>query len=153
MPDNIQEAILDMASSDYAPVLVGTVTKVDGENITVEPLNEEAEITDVRLVASDTQTGFIIYPDKGSEVIVLMLDEEAGLLCQASSIEKIEFRKAENESGLLKLPIFLEKLNQFINLVKAHTHGTAVGPTTTAINAFQMLPIQQRDVENEYFKH
>lgn len=83
---------LSMPIGAGAPSIVGKVVEVDeaGRLCTVEPINNDAVLYDVRLQAEQSATdGVVIIPAVDSYVVVTMLGESDGYVAQRSRVDKI----------------------------------------------------------------
>ncbi len=85
------------------------VTAVDEgtATCTVEPLDESGEILDVKLrsVINDKDTGLIILPEVGSDVIVSIIqnDDAQAFISQQSNWESILIHRKSNDQTVFKL--------------------------------------------------
>lgn len=68
------------------------VKSVNGLNCECEPVNDDADIQDVRLVTDDAEDGFVIVPEVGSYVIVQMLNATAGYIAMVSKISEVYYK-------------------------------------------------------------
>lgn len=75
---------------------VCTVKSVDGLVCDVEPINGDAPILDVRLVADETENKFILVPKVGSIVIVQFLTKEAAYVSMVSQISQVLWKIGES---------------------------------------------------------
>lgn len=131
-----------------------TVASLDLVNLTCdcEPLNEGADILNVKLIADKT-SGFVVIPTIGSIVYVSFLSPDDGYISMFSHIDMIKLN-GNNYGGLVKVDDLVTKLNNLENLVNdlivkynAHTHpyvnGTSPATTsvTTSLETGNIAPI------------
>lgn len=91
----IKEALKGLIKSQInESILIGKVKKVNGQTCDVLPLGGEAELLDVRLMATidDNDDGLLITPKVGSFVAVAIFSHEAGeaVVVMFSEIESIQ---------------------------------------------------------------
>jgi hypothetical protein len=163
MADNksIKEAIRDLVKTD--DVLYSVLCKVKSVDTTnnicdCEPINGDADLLEVRLMAQNTN-GFLIIPSVDSVVVVTMLNKYTGYVAMFSDVDEIQLN-GDNYDGLVRIGELVDKLNnlenafnQHITTYNTHTHaGVIVGPYTTAppvVPDTQVLtPTQQLELEN-----
>lgn len=68
---------------------VCTVKRVDGLVCDVEPINGDAPILDVRLVADESENKFVLVPKVGSIVVVQFITKEAAYLSMVSEVSQV----------------------------------------------------------------
>jgi exosome complex RNA-binding protein Csl4 len=81
-------------TDDEVYSIVGEVTKVDKKRrvVNVQPLNGDAEILGVKLQSNESDTeGLVIFPQKGSNVVVTFLNKNTGYVAMVSSVEMVEY--------------------------------------------------------------
>jgi hypothetical protein len=126
------------------------------------PINGDAEIWDVKLMAKN-QTGLFIIPKDNSDVIVTMTNKTSGYVAMFSELEEIQLN-GDNEDGLVKINDLVTKLNnlesafnQHILLYNAHIHsgGTISGSTAVpaVVDTQSLTPTIKNDLENTKVKH
>lgn len=86
--------------------MVCLVKKVDGLSCDVEPINGDADILDVRLVADEKEDVFVLLPKIGSMVIVTFLTETAAFVSMISEVSEVKYKIGTSfysvtESGFL----------------------------------------------------
>lgn len=164
---NLKHALRQIAKSeDERYPVVGAVIEVDEAKrvITVEPLNGDAILYDVRLQASENQTdGMVAIPAMGSWVVVAFLSKEAGYVAKFSQVDKVictvegqelEFTKsgvsltsdkakfAEEVEGLL------DTLGALIDTLMQFQLSTNMGPTIAVMpQVIQALTQHKTDFE------
>ncbi len=121
-------------------VVTGTVTAVDKEALTCDVARDDegADHIQVRLrsVVDGGQDGFVIFPAVGSNVTLLLLDEDTSLVIQYSAVEVYAIR-TETES--LKAI-----LSDLLDAITNQVFATNQGPTIQLVNAPDFAAIKQR---------
>jgi hypothetical protein len=123
------------------------------------PINEDADITEVRLIAN-ADTGFLIVPKVGSIVVVSFLSDSSAFVSMFSEISEIQLN-GTNYDGLVKVQDLTDKLNNLenkvntiINTYNSHTHPylNVTTPATTSPSASlvagTLTPTIQTEIEN-----
>ncbi len=167
----IQEAI-EKTAKDIIPVMVteGTVVSVDKDTntCTVERDNLP-ELFKVRLnaITSPGNNCFVIYPKVGSNVLVLLVENNRtdGYLLTASEIDQIIINGGSN-GGLPIIESLVTKLNELVSKFNSHVHSDviievtggsgspAVGvPGTTGSTTTEASEFASSDFENNKIKH
>jgi hypothetical protein len=72
--------------------IVCKATKVNGMNCECEPINGNAPLLDVRLVADDSANKFVLIPKVDSIVIVEFLNEAAGYVSMVSEVSEVRYK-------------------------------------------------------------
>jgi hypothetical protein len=144
-----------------------TVTGVSDFACDCAPINGEADLLNVRLVAEDSDSNFIIYPTEGSVVGVLMMtssEQTDSCVVLFSEIDIMKLRGSQF-GGLAKVEVLTEKynnlenkVNDLINAYNAHTHagvqtGAGSSAVTTSIITGTLTPTNQSEIENENVQH
>ena len=139
MSEKVQQ-LLHTLTHRPAIVVPGTVTSVDKTAMTcdVKPDNEGAEYVNVRLraVVDGGQDGFVIFPKKGSNVTLLLLDEHTALVVQYSAVDTYGIRSGSES--------FKSILDDFLDAIGAMVFTTNQGPTIKLVNAPDFAAIKQR---------
>jgi hypothetical protein len=169
MADNnsIKQAIREITKTD--DVLYSVLCKVKSvdtaNNICdCEPINGDADLLEVRLMAQNTN-GFLIIPTVDSTVVVTMINKYTGYVAMFSDIEKIKLN-GDNYDGLVKVGDLVDKLNNLenkvnsiINTFNTHTHPylnvstpATTSPSTSPV-AGTLTPTQQMELENTTCLH
>lgn len=68
------------------------VVKVDGLNCEVEPVDGDANILDVRLVADESAKHLVIVPKVGSLVVIQFLNNAAAYVAMVSEIDEVLYK-------------------------------------------------------------
>jgi len=167
---NIGDLIKQLAATDdeiYS--IVCKVVEVSGEFAELAPLNGDANILGVKLLAGTSSTPLLITPSKDSVVIATFLSRDTAFISLYSEIESVQIR-GDQYGGLIKIDDLVGKLNDIENKVnglitKFNTHihittatisatavpGVIAPPTTTET---PIAPITQKsDLENPEVKH
>jgi hypothetical protein len=125
------------------------------------PINEDADITEVRLMAN-IDNGFLLVPEVDSIVVVSFLSDSSAYVSLVSKVSEIQLN-GTNYDGLVKVQELTEKLNNLENLVNslvvkynAHTHiASSFGSPTTvppALETTVLTPTIQTEIENTTIK-
>lgn len=141
------------------------ISDIDPVNLTCycQPINGDAGITDVRLMAS-VSVGFLILPKDGSIVGISFINANSAWVSSFSDVDKI-LLNGDAYGGLPMSPALVTRLNNIENKVNAlltafnnHTHlytpsgglPTPTGPPVpTASVAPPLTPTQLSDIENQ----
>lgn len=138
---------------------VCTVDSVDLVNRTCYciPINEDADITEVRLMAN-IDNGFLLIPEVDSVVVVSFLSDSSAYVSMVSKVSEIQLNGI-NYGGLVKVVELTEKLNnlenafnQHLTAYNLHTHtgvtsGVSTSGTTTP-DTQVLTPTTQTEIEN-----
>ena len=149
-------------------IIMCTVVSVDGTTCVCQPVDDgQAEIPDVRLVASENESNFLITPTVDSIVGVLAfsdLETCEYTVVMFSEIDSIKIR-GDQFGGLVKIEDLVEKLNTiesdlntlkqaFTSWVVSPNDGGAALKATTATWAGQTITeTTVGDIENENVTH
>ena len=101
-------------TGDQVYSVVGTVTEVDelARVCTVKPLNDDADIFDVRLQAElDSEDGLVLVPAVESWVIVTFLGPNTGYIAATGKVDKLMWKVDGQQMEMSKdgLKIFNEQ--------------------------------------------
>ncbi|MDJ0363567.1 hypothetical protein QMK33_00265 [Hymenobacter sp. H14-R3] len=139
MSETIQRLLKQLVAGP-AQVVTGTVTAVDKAAMTCDVARDDegADHVQVRLraVVDGGQDGLVIFPKVGSNVTLLLLDEDTALVIQYSAVEVYSIR-TETESLKSILSDFLDAIGQMV-------FTTNQGPTIKLVNAPAFAKIKQR---------
>jgi hypothetical protein len=89
----LKDAIQKAAGQTSVYGVVGKVIAINTTERTcdVAPINDDPILYDVRLQADpDMKNGFVVFPKKGSHVIVTLLDYVNGFVSLCAEVEKME---------------------------------------------------------------
>lgn len=142
------------------------VVKVSGQVAELAPLNGDANIFGVKLIAGTSTTPLLITPTKDSVVIATFLSKDTAYIALHSEIDSVAIR-GDQYGGLIKIEDLVGKLNDLENKVNtliskfnAHTHVYAPGPGAPVPTApvttpeTPIAPITLRsDLENVNVEH
>ena len=78
------------------------VKEVDGETATLAPLNGDAELLDVKLIAGASETPILITPVVDSVVIATFLSKDTAFISLYSEIDSVALR-GDQFGGLIKI--------------------------------------------------
>jgi len=140
----------------------GEVTEVNGVICSVQPIDEtQAEFTNIRIVAEESDAGFYPIPKVGSQVIICIIGGNSGYIAMFGELEIIALR-GDQYGGLVKIDDLVTKLNNLenkvngiINTYNLHTHtetGATTSPTTSLVVG-TLTNTTKSDLENENVKH
>lgn len=149
---NLAQSIREISQrADEVYSVVGKVTEVDegARTCSVEPLNGDAELLDVRLQAEQSRgVGPVLIPAVGSWVVVTFLSKETGYVAQFSQVEKVlcvvdgatvEFTKkgvslvSDSASFADQVAALLDTLDGLINTLLQFQLSTNMGPTISVM--------------------
>ncbi|MBA9078935.1 hypothetical protein ACFFGQ_03580 [Rufibacter quisquiliarum] len=119
-------------------VIMGTVTELNHQDRTcdISPEDGGADVLDVRLrpLVDGKDTGLNLTPAKGAHVVVLMIDENDGLLISCTELETFQVKVGQHQAkldkegwcfnsgdngGLVNWPSLVEELNKTNSFVQA----------------------------------
>jgi len=166
---NIREAIIKIVEDGQNFEIYSKVCKVvsvdkDLNTCDVEPLDGDAELLDVRLTATEeNQTGFLVYPDIDSSVIVTFLDKDTAFVSMCTEVEEVVFNGGTN-GGLINIETLILELNKNNAILTAIIQGFSTFTPTPAdggaalkalmISALSSLQLGDFSaMEDEKFKH
>lgn len=183
--NEIRDAIgkfVDERTNVFKPIFA-TVLSVNETERTcvVDPINDEANIFDVKILADPT-TGWFMMPSVDSTVVVSMLDKDNAFVVLYSKIDKIIFAienqtlqvdstgfvfNGGNFNGLVKVAELVQKLNTIENdlntlkqvfstgwIVLPNDGGAALKLAAATWAGALITPITtQADLENTKIKH
>ena len=135
---NIREAIIKIVEDGQNFEIYSKVCKVisidkDLNTCDVEPLDGDAELLDVRLTATEeNQTGFLVYPEIDSSVIVTFIDKDTAFVSMCTEVEEILINGGSN-GGLIKINTLISELNKN-NLILDAIKNTVSTPIPEAGN-------------------
>ena len=170
MTENIADLIKKLAeTNDEIYSVVCKVVKVDGEEAELAPVNGDANILGVKLIAGTSETPLLITPAADSIVIATFLSKDTAFISLYSEIETIKLR-GDQFGGLIKVEELVKKinrledgLNDLISKYNSHIHTTTatVGATPTpgviappVATGSPITPNTQKgDIENEKVLH
>ena len=172
--DNIRDLIQKLAQTgDEMYSVVGEVSEVDetARTCTVQPANGTAKIIGCRLQSGiDSESGFVMVPKDGSNVVVSFLNKDAGFVTLMDEVDKIiidcddvAFNGGDN-GGLVisgetasKLNDIENKVNSILNTLKgvtvplAPTGSYPFAPLFASIT--DLANTSASDLENDKIKH
>lgn len=106
---------------------VCTVDSVDLVNRTCYciPINEDADITEVRLMAN-IDNGFLLIPEVNSIVVVSFLSDSSAYVALVSKVSEVQLN-GTNFNGLIKIDEQTAKLNQLVTELQTQLVLIATG--------------------------
>jgi hypothetical protein len=145
------------------------VVKVSGTVAELAPLNGDANILGVKLIAGTSTTNFLITPSIDSVVIATFLSKDTAFIGLYSEIDTIAIR-GDQYGGLVKVEDLVDKINRLENKVNdlitkfnSHTHITTATVSATPVPGIIAPPVTpeviiapttvKADLENEEVKH
>lgn len=160
-----REAILAIVESKfkvpYARICFVRSVNESELTCTVETLDTEATIEDVRLQAGEAVSGFVCIPKKDSAVLIMELARFEYAIILFSELESIKFLDG-SYGGLVKvvdlvsrLNAIEDKVNNIISTYNSHTHtetGATTAPTSSTVSG-SLESTQVSHIENPLVKH
>jgi hypothetical protein len=138
---------------------VCTVDSVDLVNLTCYciPINDDADITEVRLMAN-IDNGFLLIPEVNSIVVVSFLSDSSAYVSLVSKVSEIQLN-GTNYDGLVRVQELTDKLNNLENklndlITACSTQVVTLAPSGTfPLASFfttvtPLIPTQQIEIEN-----
>jgi hypothetical protein len=142
---------------------VCTVDSVDLVNLTCYciPINDDADITEVRLMAN-IDNGFLLIPEVNSIVVVSFLSDSSAYVSLVSKVSEIQLN-GTNYDGLVKVQELTDKLNNLENklndlITACSSQVVTLAPSGTfPLDSFftsvtPLIPTQQIEIENQKVK-
>jgi hypothetical protein len=134
------KSLLNQLTARPGQVVTGTVLSVDKEAMTCDVARDDegAEHLQVRLraVVDGGQDGLVLFPVQGSNVTLLLLDEDTSLVIQYSAVEVYSIRTATESLKSI--------LSDFLDAIGEMVFTTNQGPTIKLVNAPAFQQIKQR---------
>jgi hypothetical protein len=157
----VREAILRIVEDKFRVEYgrICTVKSVDTTTLTctVETLDTDAEITEVRLQAGEG-VGLIMIPKVGSIVIVMEVVRFDYAVVLYSEIDSIKMLDG-SFGGLVKVGVLVsrlneveDKLNTLLSIYNSHTHPAHLTPTPSRVTG-QVAKTTRADIENTLVTH
>jgi hypothetical protein len=138
---------------------VCTVDSVDLVNLTCYciPINDDADITEVRLMAN-IDNGFLLIPEVNSIVVVSFLSDSSAYVSLVSKVSEIQLN-GTNYDGLVKVQELTDKLNNLENklndlITACSSQVVTLAPSGTFplasffTSVTPLTPTQQIEIEN-----
>lgn len=165
---NIREAIIKIVDDGqnfeiYSKICVVNSVDKTLNTCDVSPLDGDAEIFDVKLIATESQKGFIKYPVKGSNVIITFIDKDTAFLSLCTEVEEVIYHDGSN-GGLININTLISELNKnnqiltaikdgFTNFIPIPNDGGAA-LKSLMLSSLAILPVGDfSNMEDETFKH
>ena len=166
---NIRESIIKIVEDGQNSEVYSKVCKVisidkDLNICDVEPLDGDAGLLDVKLTATEgNQTGFIVYPEIDSSVIVTFLDKDTAFISMCTEVEEVVFNGGTN-GGLINIDTLILELNKNNAILTALIQGFSTfvpvvndgGAALKTLMVSALSSLQTGDfsaMEDEKFKH
>tara|TARA_R100000951_G_scaffold58652_2_gene49306 strand:+ start:1338 stop:1850 length:513 start_codon:yes stop_codon:yes gene_type:complete len=169
MDYNIGDMIAKLADkNEEVYSIICKVSEVSGEVAELAPLNGDASLFDVKLIAGTSATPLLVTPVVGSTVIATFLSKDTAFVSLYSEIESVQLM-GDQFGGLIKIEELVKKinglenkLNDLISKFNTHIHITTatvligppgvIAPPTTPETP--IAPVTSKsDLENENIKH
>jgi hypothetical protein len=148
-------------SNAYSKVC--TVDSVDLVNLTCYciPINDDADITEVRLMAN-IDNGFLLIPEVNSIVVVSFLSDSSAYVSLVSKVSEIQLN-GTNYDGLVRVQELTDKLNNLENklndlITACSSQVVTLAPSGTFplasffTSVTPLIPTQQIEIENQKVK-
>jgi len=164
--EDIKNAIRSLADKHeevYSIVCIVDDVDIAGKTCNCSPINGDAKLLNVRLMADVTKIGIFVTPSVNSQVMVTMINKYTGYVSMFSELDEIQLNGLDKD-GLVIVADLVTKLNNLENLINTHliaynlhTHaGVTVGMGVTGIttpDTQTLTPTIQADLENTTVKH
>ena len=152
----------------YAKVCEVLEVNEDEKTINVKPVDDTAEIFNVRLQAESETGGLVLFPKVGSMVLVVFINKNNAAVVNTSEIEKLElvienvelqidkdkflFKRDQVQLEIDQTGFLLKKENEtlkklmadLIKAIKALKFTTNNGPTINLINIADFIALENR---------
>lgn len=136
----------------YAKVCEVLEIDQDEKTVNVKPVDDTAEIYNVRLQAESETGGLVLFPKVGSMVLVVFVNKNNAAVVNTSEIEKLSLViesctfQVDNSGFLLqKQNETLKKLMaDLLKAIKALKFNTNNGPTIQLINIQDFIELEGR---------
>ena len=138
---------------------VCTIDSVDLTTLTCYcvPLNDDADIINVRLMAN-IDNGFLLIPEVNSIVVVSFLSDDSAYVSLVSKVSEVQLN-GKNFDGLVKVQELTDKLNALENKVNdlitaCSSQIVTLAPSGTFplasffTSVTPLIPTQQLEIEN-----
>jgi hypothetical protein len=137
---------------------VAKVLSVDGYTCTVETLDTETEISDVRLQA-ESSNGILLKPKVGSFVIIAPYADFEYVVIMYSAADEIKLLDG-SFGGLVKVAALTDKMNAIeskvndvISFINTHSHASNGAPPSPTFTGGTLTETQRSDIENDKVTH
>jgi len=165
MDYNIGDLIAKLADKkEEVYSIICKVSEVSGEVAELAPLNGDASLFDVKLLAGTSATPLLITPVVGSTVIATFLSKDTAFVSLYSEIESVQIM-GDQFGGLIKIEELIKNLDKLTarvdGIIDAIKNGVPI-PTDggaglqTTIKVALALLVDKEDfttMENENIKH
>ena len=165
MDYNIGDLIAKLADKkEEVYSIICKVSEVSGEVAELAPLNGDASLFDVKLLAGTSATPLLITPVVGSTVIATFLSKDTAFVSLYSEIESVQIM-GDQFGGLIKIEELIKNLDKLTarvdGIIDAINNGVPI-PTDggaglqTTIKVALALLVDKEDfttMENENIKH
>tara|TARA_R110000796_G_scaffold73842_5_gene165890 strand:- start:4985 stop:5491 length:507 start_codon:yes stop_codon:yes gene_type:complete len=162
---NIADMIRKLAKGDEEVYsIICEVSSITGDEADLTPVNGDADLLGVKLIAGSSGTPLLITPVIGSVVVATFLSKDTAFISLYSEIESVQIR-GDQFGGLIKIEELVKNLDLLTKrvdgIIDAIKNGVpipqdgGVGLQTT-IKAGLALIIQKENfsnMENETIKH
>lgn len=152
----------------YAKVCEVLEIDQDEKTVNVKPVDDTAEIYNVRLQAESETGGLVLFPKVGSMVLVVFINKNNAAVVNTSEIEKLElviekselqidkdkflFKREQVQLEVDQEGFLLKKENEtlkklmadLITAIKALKFTTNNGPTINLINIADFIALENR---------
>ncbi|GEM55237.1 hypothetical protein B0A58_07450 [Flavobacterium branchiophilum NBRC 15030 = ATCC 35035] len=154
------KALTKLSDQIYAKVCRVLAINETEKTVDVKPIDDSAEIFDVRLQADSETGGLVLFPKKGSAVLVVFINKNNAAVINTSEIEKLDLVIEGVNLQIDKDGFLLKKENETLKILMADlikaiqnisfsviTNGSATtqaGTTQAMINLAQFQSIETR---------
>jgi hypothetical protein len=152
----IREAIGILAGNGeelYAKVCAVLAVHEDTKSIDVQPVDGTAEIMNVPLQADTQSNGLVIFPKKGSRVLVVFTSKHTAVMCNTGEIDGIEYKDTQGVEWRIrdgKITVknsrysLKQAFDELMDAIGKLTVTTGVGPSGVPINKTEFEAIKQK---------
>ncbi len=107
--------LADDGSEVYGKVC--KVTEVNGMVCNCSPIDEDADIIDVRLVADESTEFFVLVPAVDSYVVVQFLSKETAYISMVSKVTEVKYKIGESYYSVTDDGFLLQKGNDTLKQI------------------------------------
>lgn len=155
MQTDLSQSIQTLAKSNdevYAKVCEVLEVDQNEKTVNVKPVDDTAEIYNVRLQAESETGGLVLFPKVGSMVLVVFINKNTAAVVNTSEIEKFSLVISSCSFEVDNTGFLLQKENEtlkklmadLIAAIKALKFTTNNGPTISLINIADFIALETR---------
>jgi hypothetical protein len=145
------EKLVDIPSPYNSKLCKVDLINKDARTCDVEPLDGTSIIFDVRLQAfQDDREGVVLFPKKGSMVVVTLLNNETGYVSLTSEVDYVQFKKGDVDLRT-ELDKMFDLTDSLIDLLSKFQLMTNMG-VTVQVMPNVVLELQKLKQKNDTIK-